>query len=317
MRYLQRQSSCDGIDLRAVAQTTSNQTYEQMRPYLFAVAYRMTGSASDAEDLVQDAWIRYLDAGSPEVESLRAWLTTVVSRLALDYLKSARVQREQYVGPWMPEPVLTSAAIAGPEETVEQREAVSLAFLMLLERLNPEQRIVYVLREGFGLPFEDIGGHVGKSAAACRQVYRRAQLWLTDERHATVAPRADHRRLAERFVAAVSTGDAAQVADVLASDVVWVSDGGPDRLAARRPVVGVDRVSRAWAAIGSKLGQELQLTYAFADLNGAPAVVVRDRGEVDRVFAFDIRDSRISTVRAILNLDKLGYLDRVLGVPNV
>lgn len=296
---------------------TSTQTYQQIRPYLFSVAYRMTGSASDAEDLVQDAWIRYLDAGSPEVDSLRAYLTTIVSRLSLDHLKSARVQREQYTGPWLPEPVLTSAAIAGPAETVEQREAVSLAFLILLERLSPEQRVVYVLREGFGLGYDEIAGHVDKSAAACRQIFRRAQMRLTDEQRPTIAPRAEHQQLAERFLAAFSSGDASGVAEVLAKDVVWTSDGGPDRLAARRPIVGIDRVSRAWARIGGKITTDMQLSCAFADLNGAPAMIVRDHGKLDRVFAFDIRDGRISAVRTMLNLDKLRHLDRALGIAGV
>lgn len=291
----------------------STHTYQQLKPYLFSVAYRMTGSASDAEDVVQDAWIRYLDAGSPSVESLRAWLTTTVSRLALDYLKSARVQREQYTGPWMPEPVLTSAAIAGPEETIEQREAVSIAFLTLLERLSPEQRVVYVLREGFGLPYDEIAGHVEKSAAACRQIYRRADLRLTDQRHPAIVPASDHHRLAERFLAAFSSGDATKVAELLAEDVVLISDGGPDRLAARRPVAGIDRVSRGIAGFATKAPPEMEVTFSFADINGAPAVIVRDRGELDRVFAFDIRDGRISAVRVISNLDKLRHLHRELG----
>lgn len=123
-------------------------TYHHLRPYLFSVAYRMTGSASDAEDLVQDAWVRYLDAGSPDVNSLRAYLTTIISRLALDYLKSARTEREQYVGPWIPEPVLTSEVIPGPAEIAEQRESVSIAFLTLLERLTPDQRVVYSAASG-------------------------------------------------------------------------------------------------------------------------------------------------------------------------
>ncbi|HYH11207.1 MAG TPA: sigma-70 family RNA polymerase sigma factor, partial [Thermomicrobiales bacterium] len=161
-----------------IAHAPSTQTYQQMQPYLFSVAYRMTGSASDAEDLVHDAWIRYLDAGSPAVESLRAYLTRIISRLSLDYLKSARVRREQYTGPWMPEPVPTSAALGDPAATIEQRESVSFAFLTLLERLTPEQRVVYVLREGLGLPYEEIARYVDKNAAACRQIFRRSQLRL-------------------------------------------------------------------------------------------------------------------------------------------
>lgn len=191
---------------------TGEGEYQSIRPYLFSVAYRMTGSASDAEDLVQDAWVRYLDAGSLAVDSLRAYLTTIVSRLALDFLKSARVQRDRYIGPWMPEPVLTSAALPGPEETAEQREEISIAFLTLLERLGPEQRVVYVLREGFGMSFKEVGDHVGKTADACRQILRRTQHRLSDDRRPAIAPESEHRELLEQFLAALSTGQASRVA---------------------------------------------------------------------------------------------------------
>ncbi|HVL23468.1 MAG TPA: RNA polymerase sigma factor SigJ [Thermomicrobiales bacterium] len=291
----------------------SQQAYQGLRPYLFSVAYRMTGSASDAEDLIQDAWIRYLDAGSPAVDSLRAWLTTVISRLALDYLKSARVQREQYVGTWLPEPVLTSEALAGPAETVEQREEVSVALLLLLEKLTPEQRVVYVLREGFGLGYDEIAGHLGKSAAACRQILRRAQLRLSEQRRPALAPPAEHRALTEQFLAAFASGNAARVAALLAEDVVWEGDGGPDRLASRRPVIGRDKVSRGIAGFATKVPPEMALTIQFVDLNGAPAVVVRDHGVMDRVYALDIADGKITAVRSVLNLAKLQHLDRALA----
>lgn len=294
-----------------IAEATSQQTYQSMQPYLFSVAYRMTGSASDAEDLVQDAWIRYLDAGAPDVGSLRAYLTTIVSRLALDYLKSARVQRERYIGTWLPEPVLTSSALPGPAETVIEREEVSLAFLTLLERLTPEQRVAYVLREGLGLPYDELAEKLGKSAATCRQIVHRAQLRLT-ERRPSIAPSAEHARLVEEFLAAFATGDASGLAKLLTEDVAWFGDGGPDRLAARKPIVGIDRVSRGMAGLSRKVPPEMDLSYALADLNGAPAVVVFDHGVVDRVFAFDIRDGRIAAVRGVLNLDKLRHLAAAL-----
>ena len=209
-----------------IAEAPTTQTYQSVRPWLFSVAYRMTGSASDAEDLVHDAWMRYLDAGSPAVESLRAWLTTTISRLALDYLKSARVKREQYTGTWIPEPVLTTSVLDSPEATAEEREQVSIALLLLMERLTPEQRVVYVLREGFGLPYEEIGEHLGKSAATCRQIFRRAQQRLDGEAAPSIAPDGEHAALAERFLLAVQSGDANQVAALLTDDVVWIGDGG-------------------------------------------------------------------------------------------
>lgn len=294
----------------------NSQTFRNLQPYLFAVAYRMTGSASDAEDLVQDAWIRYLDAGSPSVESLRAWLTTTVSRLALDYLKSARVQREQYRGSWIPEPVRTRDAAPGPAETIEQREEISLAFLTLLEQLTPEQRVVYVLREGFELPYDEIGLHVDKSATACRQIYRRARNRLGDARRPSIAPPQDHQHLIEQFLAAFSAGNVSGIANLLAQDVVWVGDGGPNRLAQRRPVIGADKVSRGLAGLINKITPEMRITVTFADLNGAPAIVMYDRGEIDRVFAIDIASGRITTVRAILNLEKLRHLGHSLDSGN-
>ena len=296
-----------------IADASADQTYERVRPYLFSVAYRMTGSASDAEDLVHDAWIRYLDAGEPAVASLRAWLTTAVSRLALDYLKSARVQREQYTGPWQPEPVLSRQAIAGPEEAVEQRETVSLAFLTLLERLGPEQRVVYVLREALGLSYDQIAQHVDKSAAACRQVFRRAQQRLDRDRQPSIAPDHEHADLAERFLQAVAAGDAAWIAEVVSENVVWIGDGGGKRLAQRHPIVGADRVSRGWAGLGRKAAAQGGRTYEMVHLNGAPAIVIRDRGKLDSVIGFDVRYGRIQAVRAVRNPDKLRILARELN----
>jgi RNA polymerase sigma-70 factor (ECF subfamily) len=291
----------------------TNQSYQQLRPYLFSVAYRMTGSASDAEDLVQDAWIRYMDAGEPAVDSLRAYLTTIVSRLSLDYLKSARVKREQYVGTWIPEPVLTADAVEGPAETVEQREAVSLALLTLMERLTPEQRIVYVLREGFGLAYEEIAAHLDKSAATCRQTFRRAQLLMTDQRPRSIAPADDHRQLIEGFLDAFSQGDAARVASLLAEDVTWISDGGPNRLANRRSIIGRDKVSRGLSGLAAKVPPETWITTATIDLNGAPAIAVFDQGALDRVFAIDTAEGEITGIRVLINPDKLAYLARALG----
>ena len=295
-----------------MSEAQSSDAYQSTQRYLFAVAYRMTGSANDAEDLVHDAWLRYLDAGSPAVTSLRAYLTTIVSRLALDYLKSARVQREQYIGPWMPEPVLTSEAVLGPAETVEQREEVSYALLTLLEQLTAEQRIVYVLREGFGLPYDDIAQHVNKSAAACRQIFHRAQRLLITGKLRTVAPAAEHLQIVEQFLAAFSAGNVNGVAALLAEDAFSLADGGPHRLAARKPIVGKDKVARGLVGWASKLAVGHPFSLEIADLNGTPAIVLRQDELIDRVVLFDIEDGRIMAVRTILNPDKLRHLNRRL-----
>ncbi len=289
----------------------SSEIYDGLRRYLFAVAYRMTGSAGDAEDLVQDSWIRYLDAGSPAVASLRAYLTTVVSRLSLDYLKSARVQRESYVGEWLPEPVLTSEAIPGPAEMVEQREEISIAFLTLLEQLSPEQRAVYVLREGFGLPFEEIGVHTGRTAAACRQLYRRAQRALPGHPLPATSRVDTHRELIERFVTALEQGSVEGVTKLLSEHVLWVGDGGPNRLANRRPIVGRDRVTRGLLAYQAKPSLPTAV-WTIEHLNGFPAVVYYVDGTVDRVISFDILGEEIVAIRGILNRDKLAHLQRSL-----
>ena len=302
--------ACDWVNAKDLL--WSDSSFGELRPYLFSVAYRMTGSASEAEDLVQESWVRYAEAGMPAVQSLRAYLTAVVSRLCLDYLRSARVRREDYVGPWLPEPVLTAEAVAGPAETVEQREAVSLAFLTLLERLAPEQRVVYVLREAFGLSYEEIAAGIGKTAAACRKMFSRAQRRIDSGKRRSIAPPDEHRALTERFLAALTTGDAAQVAALLAEDVVWTGDGGPAQLATRRPVIGADRVARGLAGFHRKVSPEMPLAFALADVNGAPAIVVRRAGEIERVVLLAVAGGRITAVSIILNPDKLRHLEQRL-----
>ncbi len=284
------------------------QTYPTLGPYRFTVAYRMTGSASDAEDLVRDAWLRYLNAGSPPVKSLRGYLTTIVSRLALDHLKSARIRREQHVGQWVPEPVLTREAVPGPADTVEKREEVSIAFITLLERLRPEQRVVYVLREAFDLSYEEIADHIGKSPAACRQVFHRAQRRLGTERQPSVAPRDDHRHLIERFLAAFTSGNVAAVAELRAPDVEWISDAGAQRPAIRRSVTGIDRVSRGLAGFARKRLADAEITHEIVKINGSPSIVARYSGAIEQVTVLDVVDNWSVGICNIMNPDKLRHL---------
>lgn len=296
-----------------IAEAPAPQTYQSLRPYLFAVAYRMTGSASDAEDLVQDAWIRYLDAGMPRVESLRAYLTTIVSRLALDYLKSARVKREQYIGEWMPEPVLTAEVVDGPAEAAEQREQVSLAMLTLLERLTPEQRVVYVLREGFGLPYEEIAAHLGKTPSACRQVFHRARqrVEASGARHETPSP--DHDALIMRFMDAFARGDVAGVAAILAEDVVWSSDGGGIRLAAKQRIHGRDKLARGLTGFARKGAAVAEFTTDMVEIYGTRGVAIFYRGQLERVLVFETAGDAITGVHVLVNPEKLRHLAASLG----
>jgi RNA polymerase sigma factor (sigma-70 family) len=296
-----------------IADAPAPQTYQILRPYLFSVAYRMTGSASDAEDLVQDAWIRYLDAGQPRVESLRAYLTTIVSRLALDYLKSARVKREQYIGTWLPEPVLTSEAVDGPAEAAEQREQVSLAMLTLLEHLTPEQRVVYVLREGFGSSYEEIATHLDKTPAACRQIFRRARQRVEASGTPNLTPSPEHDVLIMRFMDAFAKGDAAGVASVLAEDVVWSSDGGPNRIANRNRIRGRNRVARGFAGFARKGTSVARFDADVVDIYGMRGVAIFYRGQLERVMAFETADDAITGVHVLINPEKLRHLAASLG----
>jgi RNA polymerase sigma-70 factor, ECF subfamily len=298
-----------------IAEAHATQTYQRVQPYLFSVAYRMTGSASDAEDLVHDAWIRYLDAGSPPVDSIRAYLTTIVSRLSLDYLKSARMKREQYSGTWMPEPVLTASALSDPAATLEQRESVSIAFLTLLERLTPEQRVVFVLREALGLPYDEIAGHVGKTAAACRQIYHRAQGRLGDDRQPSIAPEPEHRALVERFLEVVQTGDAARLASLLTEDVTVTGDAGPGRPAPKRAIRGIEEVSRTVSGFTrAALVTAESMRFSIVDLNGAPGLVGIDGGQLVFAVTLDVRDGGIAAFRGMQDPPKLAWLARELGV---
>lgn len=287
------------------------QSYQGLRPYLFSVAYRFTGSASEAEDLVHDAWVRYLAAGSPTVESLRAYLTTIVSRLSLDYLKSARVQREDYVGPWLPEPILTPSADTDPVVAIEQQESVSMALLTLLDRLTPDQRIVYVLRESLDLGFEEIGTHLDRSAATCRQHYRRARQRIgPSESRPTRQLDPD---LPRQFLAALSTANIPALATLLADDVHWISDGGPERSAARNPIIGQDRVSRGLAGIVSRFGDETT-RLSLESLNGDPGLILwRDNG-ISTVVQWQESEGKITALWFSRNPAKLSHLARQLGV---
>jgi RNA polymerase sigma-70 factor (ECF subfamily) len=213
----------------------------------------------------------------------------------------------------MAEPVLTSETMPGPAETAEQREEVSIAFLTLLERLKPEQRVVYVLREAFDLSHEEIAEHLDKSAAACRQIFHRAQLRLSTERRPVAASRDDIHQLVDRFLAAFTSGNVARVAELLAPDVEWTTDAGSHRLAVRRVVTGVDNVARGIAGYARKWSAREAFEFEIVDLNGSPSIVWRYHGKLERVTVLDIVDGRIACVRNMMNPEKLSHLAASLG----
>lgn len=272
------------------------------RPALLGLAYRLLGSLTDAEDVVQECWLRWSTATG--VDNPAAWLRTVVTRLCLDELRSARMRREAYVGPWLPEPVHTADNALGPLDTAELRDSLSLGFLLLLELLSPSERAVFVLREAFGLPYDEIAEAVGKSSAACRQLHVRARGKLGTE--LPPPQRRGRRALLERLLAAVATGDVAGVTALLADDAVLVSDGGGVVSAARRPVVGADRVARFLVGIATRVPDGVTMTEE--ELNGEDCLVVRVGDDVTHVFAFTVVDERVAGLQIVANPEKLSQL---------
>ena len=287
--------------------------FQAHRPLLFGVAYRMLGSASDAEDVVQDAWLRYAAAQPADVRSPKAFLTTIVTRLCLDRLKSARAARETYVGPWLPEPLVTDTQ-PGPERSMALAESVTLAFMVLLETLTPEERAVFLLREVFEHDYADIAAMLETTPANCRQLFHRAKERIADRRPRFRDAAAAKRPLIDRFVHALRAGDAAEFSSVLAADVGFWSDGGGKVLAARRPVHGRDAVAHMLAGFRRAAGgvDLATVSLGVALVNGEPAMLMRIAGRLDSVYTFVIDDDAISAIRVVRNPDKLRYLERQL-----
>ncbi len=273
--------------------------FEQWRPLLFGIAYRMLGSAADAEDMVQEAGVRWLRRGSEPVRSTRAYLVTVVTRLCLDELESARARRVTYSGPWLPEPVVVDESSA-----VEQADSLSLAFLVLLEELTPPERAAYLLHDVFGYSFDEVAQSLGRNAAACRQLAVRARQRVELRRQRFDADLEHGRELTDRFLAACGTGDLSGLLEMLSDDVVVWTDGGGKVRAAVRPVVGPTRSSRFLLHVAKKA----QGTPRAAVLNGQAATVFVHDGSVVNALVLDIMDGLIVGVRVVTNPDKLRRL---------
>jgi RNA polymerase sigma-70 factor (ECF subfamily) len=282
--------------------------FEAQRSRLFGLAYRLLGSAAEAEDVVQDAFLRWHKADRRYIGSPPAWLTKVVSNLSLTVLDSARVRRERYVGPWLPEPVLTGDGSLDPLETAERRESVSLALLVLLERLTPVERGVFVLREAFGYSHGEIADVFDLSEANCRQILHRAVLRL-GERRARFAPSPVQRQqITAGFLAAALAGDLPGLERLLAAEATAWTDGGGRVSAARRPVRGRDRVARYLTGIRRWAIQDVE--YLVTDVNGEPAVIGRAGDRVVGVMVVEITGDRVSGLRNVVNPDKLIFLSR-------
>lgn len=301
--------------------------FEAERRHLTAVAYRMLGSRAEAEDAVQESWLRYAaaladPAARAEIRDLRGWLTTITGRICLDVLRSARVRREAYPGQWLPEPVVSrqhpTQFAPDPAEAAARGEDVSMAVLVVLERLSPEQRVAFVLHDVFAVPFDEIAGTLGTTAAAARQLASRARRAVTDGAVRHTADLREQRRVVQAFLTATRTGDLAGLLAVLAPDVVLVGDGGGHAAAARHPVVGAEKVARLVTGLFRKAAGRL------ADLRTEVVVVNGDLGlqiEADYtdghserlVIAFAVADGRITGVFDQLNPDKLTRVPGLRG----
>jgi RNA polymerase sigma-70 factor (TIGR02957 family) len=286
----------------------SDEPFVTHRSLLFTVAYEMRGSAADAEDVVQETWLRWADIGDAardEVRDPRAYLVQMVTRQALNRLRTLARQREDYVGEWLPEPLLTSPDVA---EDIELAESVSSAMLTVLETLGQAERAVFVLREVFDVPYDEIAEAVGKSSAAVRQIAHRARQHVAVRRPRMEVSRTEQQQVVERFLVALTTGDVEGLMDVLAPDVVLVADGGGLVPAVRRPVEGMERV----VALLSRFSQVAPgAEVATLLLNGAVAARIDPAGELNTAVTFVVEDGRIGRIYAIRNPHKLGRLGKV------
>ncbi|WP_263410593.1 RNA polymerase sigma-70 factor [Terriglobus tenax] len=279
--------------------TESLDAFEAARPRLFGIAYRMLGSAAEAEDVVQDAWLRWQGTNHEEIREPVAFLTTTVTRLAINALQSARVQRETYIGPWLPEPVDTSA---DPYLGAERGEALEMAVLLLLEKLPAAERAAYVLREAFDYDYHQIAALLETTEANCRQMVTRAKKHLATERRATVS-RQQQERLLDLFLAAAQTGDTAALEKLFTADIVSLADGGGVVTAARVPVLGRERVAQVVAFFGQRFGPEMRTTRM--ELNGEPALVLVQGTEPFAIIHMEATDEGVHRMLWVMNPAKL------------
>lgn len=290
--------------------------FTELRPLLFSIAYRMLSSVSEAEDIVQEGYLRYERALSDgaEIASPKAYLSAIVTRLCIDQLRSAPKRRETYVGQWLPEPLLTDNS-ADPAAHAEQADSLSMAFLLVLERLNPVERAVFLLHDVFSYGYAEIASIVGKSEANCRQLAARARRHVTAEKPRFEASREQRDRLAKRFFAAFTDGDVDGLVGMLAEDVVVYGDGGGKAPQWMMPIAGVDKVARVFAAMSAEIREYSRVDVELHEVNGQPGAVMRTAdGELINVFVLDVVDGKVQTIRSIINPDKLRHIGPVADV---
>jgi RNA polymerase sigma-70 factor (ECF subfamily) len=282
------------------------ESFETYRPYLFSIAYRMLGSAMDAEDMVQETYLRYQTTPKDPIRSLKAYLTTILTRLCMDQLQLAHRKRELYVGPWLPEPIRTAETpeAADPEKRVETQESISLAFLVLLEQLQPFERAVFLLREVFEYEFAEIATMLDKSEAACRRSFSRAKLHLASHRPRFPASPETHRQLLTAYFQAVQNGEMTALKDQLAEEVtLWADGGGKVKQAALRPIRGREAVARF--SLGTKRFWPENARVELAEVNGQAALIIHAGDQVFSVLTIDVEEGHIQAIRIIANPEKL------------
>jgi RNA polymerase sigma-70 factor (ECF subfamily) len=313
------------------------EVFPRLRPLMFSIAYRMLGSVAEAEDIVQEAFLRYhrAAAGQRGVESPKAFLSAVTTRLSIDELRSARVRRESYPGEWLPEPVFTSAGapsgpglatvasgqasgpVADPSAAAEQADSLSMAFLLVLERLSPVERAVFLLHDVFSYGYDEIAGIVGKTEDNCRQLAARARRHVTEAKPRFEVSRRKREELASRFFRAVGDGDLDGLVTMLAEDVVMYGDSGGVSPSWPRPIIGRPKVGRLVAVLGEQI-RTLEVTIEPVEVNGQPGGICLDRdGQLINVFALDIVDGQVQTIRSVISRGKLRHLGPLADVPGL
>ncbi|MEV0713490.1 RNA polymerase sigma factor SigJ [Asanoa sp. NPDC050611] len=282
----------------------TDEPWEAHRPHLMSVAYHLMGSVTEAEDAVQETFLRLVRTDTSDVRDLKSWLTTVVTRVCLDLLTSARARREQYVGPWLPEPIVAAATTPDPADRLTLDESVSIAMLVVLESLSPAERVVFVLHEAFGFSHADIARAVGRQEAACRQLLARARRHVRSRAPRFTPDRAEHQAVVTAFLRAASNGDLDELAGALDSRVVLRSDGGGNFPAARRPVIGAYPVARL--LLGA--AERRPAAWGVTAVNGMPGAVFTAGGKVVGVMAFTVLGGRITEIDFVVNPEKLRHL---------
>jgi RNA polymerase sigma-70 factor, ECF subfamily len=304
------------------ADAATEEAFEQLRPLMFSIAYRMLGTVSEAEDIVQEAFLRYHQAmaGPNRPKAPRAYLSAVTTRLCIDHLRSARVRRESYVGHWLPEPLVTGPPTLGrpaadPADLAEQADSLSMAFLLLLERLTPVERAVFLLHDVFSYGYDETARIVGRSEASCRQLAHRARQHVDEHRPRFEASERKRDELATRFFEAVGRGDMDGLVAMLAADVTVYGDSGGVSPTWPRPISGREKASRLLAGIAEQL-RDVRGVLMPVHVNGQPgALVIGPNGDLISVFQLDIADGQVQTIRSIINREKLRHLGPLADLP--